>query len=154
MSISLRRGPSLKASMTLKKGQEPLKSVFPDSLKLSNERFKNYSKGIIYQNTCTQSWYKPPSCLPALRIPVQFTSLKPAFCGNITCTQHTHSYMPATAPLLPKYTHVVNKAYSSSHSQNNTGLAISGKKYTDILPKILPYLFTVPWRYVLNIVTK
>lgn len=37
---------------------------------------------------------------------------------------HTLIHASHSTSLLPKYTHVVNKAYSSSHSQNNTGLAI------------------------------
>lgn len=51
----------------------------------------------------------------------------------------THTHASHSSSSFPKHTHVVNKAYASCHSQNNTGQAISGKKYTDILPPKLPY---------------
>lgn len=139
---------TLKDPMTPKKGQEPLKQTFPDLLKLSSEHLKqNYTKDSTYLNTCAQSWYKQPSCLPALRITVQLAPLKSALHGNITCMQHTHArthtHEPATAALHSLNIHVVNKADTSCHSQNNTGATISGKKYT-FFPKYYPIYLLCP----------
>lgn len=39
-----------------------------------------------------------------------------------------HTHARHDSPSFLKHTHVVNKACASCHSQNNTGLAISGKK--------------------------
>ena len=76
------------------------------------------------------------SKMPASPNPALLTTFKSALDGNITCIQRTHSHASYSSISFRKHTHVVNKACASCHSQNNTDLAISGKKYTDILLKI------------------
>lgn len=86
--------------------------------------------------------------------PVRLTLSKQTYEGTSPVfSAHTLTHASHSCSSFLKQIHVVNKACASCHSQNNTGLAISGKKYT-FLSKILLYLFTMPWQTMFSITTK
>ena len=95
------------------------------------------------------------SQMPASPVTVQFTTLKSALHGNATSTQCTHSHTPTTAALHSLSTHMSTKHVLFAIPRTiRTMPSLEKKKKKKIRPKILPYIFTMPWPQMLNITTK